>query len=174
MFRRDGDQVPPWKNVEPAFYTLKPWIEALPKVKMRRYSQKEAASILTYHQANANYLEESSSRVACLPHIVKKTDGGDRICINDIPVNRLIQPLVWAIASQEGTAWKAAKFVLKSFWDHYQGYYVNPTHPESRWLTAVLWPDGRVTQGKVTFQGFIDSGQWFSKNMVTITYTPLL
>ena len=174
LFRRDGDQVPPWKNVEPALYKLKPGIESLPKVKMRRYSQKEAASILAYRRANANYLEESSSRVACLPLIVKKKDGGDRICINYIPVNRLIQPLVWAIASQEGTARKAAKFVLKSFWDHYQGYYANPTHPESRWLTAVVWPDGRVTQGKVTFQGFIDSGQWFSKNMDTITDTPLL
>lgn len=174
LFRKDGDQVPPWRNVEPAFYQLKPGIDALPKVKMRRYSQKEAASILAYRKANENYLEESSSRVGCLPLIVKKKDGGDRICINYIPVNKLIQPLVWAIASQEGTARKAAKFVLKSFWDHYQGYYADPTHPDSRWLTAVIWPDGRVTQGKVTFQGFIDSGQWFSKNMDKITDTPLL
>jgi len=173
-FLRDGDLLHPFTNIEPAKYELKPGVPMPRPPKPRKYSEKEAASILAYKEKNQHYMEPTTSRVACLPLVVKKKDGGDRICVNYIPVNRVIAPLVWPMKRMEYVTREASRYDWHSFWDFYQGYYAVPIDPDYRYLTAVLWPDGTVTQMKVAVQGFKDSGQWFTRAVSEITNDPVL
>ncbi|KAF9970686.1 hypothetical protein BGZ75_002212, partial [Mortierella antarctica] len=70
-----------------------------PKAYSRKYSPGQIRVLNDYvtKMEKAGKMRKSSSPVSCNPLLVEKKDGTYRVCINFIPVNKLIRPMAWPI-----------------------------------------------------------------------------
>ncbi|KAG0346094.1 hypothetical protein BGZ54_005344, partial [Gamsiella multidivaricata] len=71
----------------------------LPKAYSRKYSPEQIRVLNEYVETmeRAGKMQKSNSPVSCNPLLVAKKDGSYRVCVNFIPVNKLIRPMAWPI-----------------------------------------------------------------------------
>lgn len=158
----------------PATFTVKE-DEPYPKAYSRKYSPGQIRVLTDYvkKMEKAGKIRRSSSPVSCNPLLVEKKDGTFRVCVNFIPVNKLIRPMAWPIpdALTEINKLQGCKYL--SFWDCKDGYLQSPIAEHCKYLTAVAFPDG-LWEYNVLPMGLIDSMQWYTRHMNDVFCTPAL
>ena len=176
-FPKDGEMsrtMDPSKLSGPATFTVKDG-EPYPKAYSRKYSPGQIRVLIDYvkKMEKAGKIRRSSSPVSCNPLLVEKKDGSFRVCVNFIPVNKLIRPMAWPIpdALTEINKLEGCKYL--SFWDCKDGYLQSPIAEHCKYLTAVAFPDG-LWEYNVLPMGLIDSMQWYTRHMNDVFSTPAL
>ncbi len=158
----------------PATFTVKK-DEPYPRAYSRKYSPGQIRVLTDYVKMmeKAGKIRRSSSPVSCNPLLVEKKDGTFRVCVNFIPVNKLIRPMAWPIpdALTEISKLQGCKYL--SFWDCKDGYLQSPIAEQCKYLTAVAFPDG-LWEYNVLPMGLIDSMQWYTRHMNDVFCTPAL
>lgn len=146
-----------------------------PKAYSRKYSPGQIRVLNDYvtQMEKAGKMRKSSSPVSCNPLLVEKKDGSYRVCVNFIPVNKLIRPMAWPIPDAHMEINKLQGCSWLSFWDCKDGYLQSPIEEQCRYLTAVSFPEG-LWEYNVLPMGLIDSMQWYSRHMGDVFNTPEL
>ena len=146
-----------------------------PRAYSRKYSPGQIRVLNDYVQKmeSAGKMRKSSSPVSCNPLLVEKKDGTYRVCVNFIPVNKLIRPMAWPIPDAHIEINKLQGCKWLSFWDCKDGYLQSPIEEKCRYLTAVSFPEG-LWEYNVLPMGLIDSMQWYSRHMGDVFNTPAL
>lgn len=146
-----------------------------PRAYSRKYSPGQISVLNDYvrKMERAGKMRKSASPVSCNPLLVEKKDGSYRVCVNFIPVNKLIRPMAWPIPDPHVEINKLQGCKWLSFWDCKDGYLQSPIEEKCRYLTAVAFPEG-LWEYNVLPMGLIDSMQWYSRHMGDVFNTPEL
>lgn len=149
----------------PASFHLKP-DSKFPRAYNKKYSPGQISTLCDYRDqmVKAGKMSRSNSPVSCNPLLVQKKDGSYRVCINFIPVNKLIAPMAWPLPDPITEIYKLQGCDFLSLWDCKDGYLQSPIDKDSRFLTAVAFPDG-LYEYNVLPMGLIDSMQWYTRHM---------
>lgn len=149
----------------PASFHLKPGSN-FPRAYNKKYSPGQIATLCEYRDqmVKAGKMRRSSSPASCNPLLILKKDGSYRVCINFIPVNKLIAPMAWPLPDPITEIYKLQGCEFLSLWDCKDGYLQSPIAENSRFLTAVAFPDG-LYEYNVLPMGLIDSMQWYTRHM---------
>ena len=149
----------------PASFHLKPGSK-FPRAYNKKYSPGQIATLCEYRDqmVRAGKMRRSGSPASCNPLLIQKKDGSYRVCVNFIPVNKLIAPMAWPLPDPITEIYKLQGCEFLSLWDCKDGYLQSPIAEESRFLTAVAFPDG-LYEYNVLPMGLIDSMQWYTRHM---------
>lgn len=147
----------------------------LPRAYTRKYSPEQIRVLNNYVDVmvRADKMQKSSSPVSCNPLLVAKKDGTFRVCVNFIPVNKMIQPMAWPIPDPMTEIYKLQGCEWLSFWDCKDGYLQSPIAEPCRYLTAVAFPQG-LWEYKVLPMGLSDSMQWYIRHMYEVFDVPII
>ncbi|KAF9113651.1 hypothetical protein BGW39_003639, partial [Mortierella sp. 14UC] len=71
----------------------------MPRAYTRKYSPEQIKVLNEYvdTMVRADKMQKSCSPVLCNPLLVAKKDGTFRVCVNFIPVNKMLRPMAWPI-----------------------------------------------------------------------------
>ncbi|GJJ75098.1 hypothetical protein EMPS_07456 [Entomortierella parvispora] len=149
----------------PASFHLKPGSK-FPRAYNKKYSPGQITTLCEYRDqmVKAGKMRRSSSPASCNPLLIQKKDNSYRVCVNFIPVNKLIAPMAWPLPDPITEIYKLQGCEFLSFWDCKDGYLQSPIAEDSRFLTAVAFPDG-LYEYNVLPMGLIDSMQWYTRHM---------
>lgn len=158
----------------PASFHIDPTVP-LPKAYARKYSPDQIGKLNEYLEGmvKSDKMQKSSSPVSCNPLLVKKKDGSFRVCVNFIPVNKMIRPMAWPIPDPMTEIYKLQGCKWLSFWDCKDGYLQSPVAEHCRYLTAVAFPQG-LWEYKVLPMGLSDSMQWYIRHMYEVFDVPII
>jgi len=147
----------------------------LPRAYTRKYSPGQIKVLADYVEKmeRAGKMRKSSSPISSNPLLVEKKDGTFRVCVNFIPVNKLIHPMAWPIPDVLAEINKLQGCKWLSFWDCKDGYLQSPIAEHCKYLTAVSFPNG-LWEYNVLPMGLIDSMQWYTRHMADVFDTPEL
>ncbi|KAF9537182.1 hypothetical protein EC957_008689 [Mortierella hygrophila] len=90
-----------------------------PTAYTRKYYPEQIRILNNYVDVmvRADKMQKSSSPVSCNPLLVAMKDGAFRVCVNFIPVNKMIQPMAWPIPDPMTEIYKLQGCEWLSFWD---------------------------------------------------------
>lgn len=160
-------------STEPAAVPEMP-IELLPGAELRAHPPRRTSpamqQIISDEVAELSRLgivQPSSSQFAAPVVLVRKKDGGRRMCVDYRALNAVTVPLRYPIPNAKTLLERMAGNSVFATLDLRSGFHQIPLAPEARALTAFATPDGLFEYTRVPF-GLRNAPPFFQRTMASV------